>query len=222
MSSSLNIAPAFEIGLEEELQRPRNELPDHVHLFRSNRKRPKHDSVLSGQLKEMGLFSILQALSENSNTGNLIVHGQTQTGSIYVDRGQLVYASLDRHRGPKALYRLVEITEGKFEFFSPGRQPPERNLAGSVDGHLLEAARNQDELAVVREELPSGATRLKFNPNMIAPVAKIPYPMLEVMAAVHKHENIDAILDGCNQPDLEVCRLLIHLLKNNVVHVVAD
>ena len=123
---------------------------------------------------------------------------------------------------PKALYRLVEITEGTFEFFSPGRKPSERNLAGSLDRHLLEAAHNQDELALVREKLPSQATRLKFNPNMIASVAKIPYPMLEVMAAVHKHENIGGILDGCDQPDLEVCQLLLHLLKNNVVHVVAD
>ena len=212
----------FEAGLEEELQRPRRDLPGDAYPFRANRNRSEHDNVLSGKLEQMSLFSVLQAVSENRSSGNLIVHGADERGSIYVEDGQVVYVSIGRHKGAKAFYRLVELTEGKFEFFSPGRLPPERNLVGKLDVHLLEAARQQDELAVVREKIPNGAAALAFNPAITAPVAKIPHTMLEVMVAVHKHETVAAIIDGCTLPDLDVCSLLLSLLNNDVVRVVRE
>lgn len=218
MSVTMPVTHRIERNLELVQDRtPPADKAGNLRMLRTNRERSKHDNVLSGQLKEMSLFSILQALSENANTGNLRIEGGTQPGDLYFERGQLVYAGLGRHRGPKALYRLVGITEGRFEFFSPGRDPAERNLAGSLDMHLIEAARHQDEMVVLREEIPAGGTVLRFNKNMVASVAKTPYPMLEVMAAIHKHENIAAILDGCSLPDLDVVKILITLFQNNVV-----
>ena len=209
-------APTFELRFERDLQQCGMD-PSVLDRGRQQRERFAHDNVLAGQLRELGMFSVLKVLGENTSTGNLIVQAKTQTATIFVERGQLVYVALGRHRGPKALYRVVGFSDGRFEFYNPGRLPPERNLAGSIERHLLEAARQIDETEVVRGQLPDGATLLKFNPNMIAPVAKIPFPILEVMAAVHKHETVGAILDGCSLPDLEVCHILVNLLKNKVV-----
>ena len=100
----------FEAGLEEELQRPRRDLPGDAYPFRANRNRSEHDNVLSGKLEQMSLFSVLQAVSENRSSGNLIVHGADERGSIYVEDGQVVYVSIGRHKGAKAFYRLVART----------------------------------------------------------------------------------------------------------------
>ena len=177
--------------------------------------------MLSGNLRQISLFSVLQALAANNSTGNLIIHGSRLHASVYIERGQLVCIRLNRYTGPKAFYRLMNVQEGKFEFFSPGRQPASTTwLVASSGRHLLEAARHIDELTVLREKLPDGASRLRFNPKMIAPVAKIPYPMLEVMAAIQKHETMTGTLNGCSLPDLDVCRILHSLLANKVVQVV--
>jgi len=220
MSFAMSIPP-LEYAENEEREVP-SPSRDNIRVFRTHRERPKHDSVLAGQLKEVSLFSILQALAGNGATGNLIIRGGVHSGSLYVDSGQLVFASQGRHRGAKALYRLVEITEGRFEFFSPGREPAERNLAGGLEMHLIEAARHQDEIAVLRDSLPSGAANLIFNKNMVAPVAKIPSPVLEVMAAIHRHESVGGVLDGCALPDLDIVKILLNLIKNNVVLVGSD
>ena len=106
-------------------------------VIRGQRDRPTRDSVLSGNMKQLSLFSILQALAANNSTGNLIIHEGTEHASIYIERGQLTCVSLGRYKGPKAFYRLMKLQEGKFEFFSPGRQPAEHNMAGSLEWHLL-------------------------------------------------------------------------------------
>lgn len=216
MSTAVSVTHRLELpGASGETPSPRDDL----RLVRAQRERPKHDNVLSGSLAQMSLFSILQALSDNASTGNLTIDG-ANAGSLYVEQGQLVFAALGRHRGAKALYRIIEITEGRFDFFSPGRKPSERNLAGSLSMHLIEAARHGDEMTVLREALPKSATELRFNMNMVAPVAKIPYPMLEVLAAIRRHGNVAAILDGCGLPDLDIAKILLSLLKHNVIHVV--
>ena len=216
MSTAMADAARFERGVQLQPV-GRSYASEQLRILRTQRERPIRDHVLSGKLDQISIFSVLQTLSANTNTGNLLIDCDSHSGSLYVDRGQLVHASLGRHRGAKALYRLVYAEDGKFEFFSPGRDPSERNLAGSLEMHLIEAARHKDEMAVLREELPSGDTVLSFNKNMVASIAKIPYPMLEVMAAIHKNESIAAVLDGCTLPDLDVVKILLNLLKNKVV-----
>ena len=223
MSSSVMPAvPTSQEAREFNFQKSESDWPQRYRVVRGQGDRPSRDGVLSGQLTQMNLFSILQTLAANNSTGNLLVHGNRMEGSIYTQRGQLIYVSLGRHQGPKAFYRLMDIQEGKFEFFSPGRQPGEYNMAGSLEWHLLEAARHIDELTVLRDQLPDGSAHLRFNPKMIATVARIPYPMLEVMAAIHKHETLAGTLDGSSMPDLDACRILKTLLINKVVLVVPE
>lgn len=95
-------------------------------------------------------------------------------------------------------------------------------MAGSLEWHLLEAARHLDELAVLRQQLRDGETRFVFNQKIIALVAKIPFLVLEVMAAIHKDESLTGILDGCDLPDLDICRILIKLIKQRVIQSVNE
>lgn len=185
----------------------------------SGERQSREDCALKGQIKHMSLFSALQALSDHGVTGEWVIRAQGGSGSIFVERGLLVHVRFGRHGGPKAFFRLMALKEGSFEFFTPGRHPFERNIAGGLQSHLLEAARNLDELELARPQLPDATAAFGFSANTVAPVARIPYPVLEVMAAIHQHETLAGTLDGCGLPDLEIVRILVNLLKWKVIFV---
>lgn len=177
----------------------------------------RHKSVFSGQLREINLMSLLQTLSNNKSTGSLSIQFKSHRGSVHLDRGELFHARLGRVVGPKALYRMVRLTEGRFEFFAPGREPEERTFDGGLEKHLLEAARHLDEMEIYLKQLPEMSVHLSFKPKLVVDLKQVPPPVLEVMAAVSKAEILEDVLEICPMPDLDISRILVMLLKRGLL-----
>lgn len=176
-------------------------------------------SAISGNLTEIRLPSLLQVLESDRATGTLVVRHAGREGNLHIHQGAIRHTTLGRARGVKALYRLMVLEEGRFEFFIPGRSPEYDTVEGDLQKHLLEAMRQKDELAVYRKQLPQGEVALVFNAGMTIDVARVPGMVYEVMAAVRNHGNLDRILEFCQVPDFEICRVLLVLLKHNVITV---
>ena len=177
---------------------------------------PRGMCALSGELQHVSLFAALQALAAPDITGECVVRAQGRSGTLNFENGQLVQARLGQHSGLKALYRLMALREGSFEYFTPGRTPRERNLAGTLEAHLLEAAQSLDEQERLREQVPDDS-RFTFSSKKVAPVARIPAPVLQVLAAIHQFEYLSAVLEGCPLPDLEIRRIVLKLLQWEVI-----
>lgn len=127
----------------------------------------RHRSAFSGQLQEIGLMSLLQTIGANKRTGSLSIQFESEKGAVYLEKGELVHATLGRAFGPKAFYRMVKFEKGSFEFFTPGRKPDDRTFEGSVESHMLEAARHLDEFTAYRDQLPDDEARLVFAPKVM-------------------------------------------------------
>ena len=85
----------------------------------------RHRSAFSGQLQEIGLMSLLQTIGANKRTGSLSIQFESEKGAVYLEKGELVHATLGRAFGPKAFYRMVKFEKGSFENNSslPGASP---------------------------------------------------------------------------------------------------
>jgi hypothetical protein len=82
--------------------------------------------------------------------------------------------------------------------------------------------RQKDELGVYRKQLPPGGVTLSFNPAININPARVPGMVYEVMAAIRNYRTVDQILEFCQVPDFEICRVLLVLMKHNVVNVEPD
>ena len=189
-------------------------------LDSSWRKLPKlfgHRTAFRGELADIGLMSLLQTLGANRSTGTLLIGTVSAEGFVYLESGELVHATLAEASGPKALYRMLALQQGKFSFYTPGRKPDARTLEGSLDRHLLEGARHLDELANYRDQLPNEADHLTFNPNVTVNLSRVPSPVLDVVAAIGQMQTLPEVMDACALPDLDICRILLMLMQKNIV-----
>jgi pSer/pThr/pTyr-binding forkhead associated (FHA) protein len=179
----------------------------------------KTSSAIAGSLSEIRLTSLLQVLHADGVTGTLVVRPGEAEGRLHLDRGAIRHATLGRVRGVKALYRMMVLEDGRFELFIPGRNPEYETVEGDLQRHLLEAMRQKDEFAVYRKRLPHDGARLAFNEKMSLNPARVPPVVYEVLAAVGHHETVGRILESCELPDFEICRVLLVLLESKLLLV---
>ena len=179
----------------------------------------KQASAISGNLSEVKLVSLLQIIESDQSTGTLVILAGGLDGKIYVHQGLIRHATFGRTRGPKAFYRMTALQEGKFDFFIPGRTPEDETVEGSLQSHLLEAMRQQDEFALWRKNLPPAGARLLLNPQKHIVPAKVPPTVFDVLAAAVRYETVGGVIESCELPDSDICRVLLALLKHEVLMV---
>src|SRR3972149_12400 len=161
----------------------------HVHSLIQKSKgqtstHPGQRSPFSGNLSEIPLPSLLQVLDSDRATGTLVIRHAGREGKLHIHQGVIRHATLGRARGVKALYRLMVLEEGCFEFFIPGRCPEYETVEGDLPKHLLEAMRQKDEFGVYHKQLPQGEVGLVLNAGMSINPGRVPAVVYEVMAAI--------------------------------------
>lgn len=174
-------------------------------------------SALSGRISEIRLTSLLQIIASDNATGTLVVRHGGREGKLHVHRGAVRHATFGRARGVKALYRLMALDEGTFDFYIPGRNAEYDTVDGDLQKHLLEAMRQKDEVAMYRKYLPPESTRLVFTSEKALPLSRVPAAVFEVMAAVSRKHTVGDVIEFCSLSDFEVCRVLHALLKHGIV-----
>jgi CRP-like cAMP-binding protein len=99
-----------------------------------------------GRLEMITPAELIQAMNVNSQTGMLIV---TQDGSdaeinIYLQDGQILFASSNSSEGENAFYEFLTWSSGNFKMEQEAREV-ERNIMSDTIGLLLEGMRRIDE-----------------------------------------------------------------------------
>ncbi len=188
-------------------------------LLKKKKDSPQQSSAISGRIAEIRLTSLLQIIESDRATGTLRVLNAGREGKLHIHQGAVRHATVGRASGLKALYRLMALDEGSFDFYIPGRNPDFDTVEGDLQKHLLEAMRQKDEVAVYRKELPSTDTRLVFTSEKALPLGRVPPAVFEVMASISRHHSVGDVLEHCDLPDFEVCRILLALLKHRIVSV---
>ncbi|WP_456408765.1 response regulator [Caldithrix abyssi] len=114
--------------------------------------RSEKQQGFAGDLRDLSLVEVLQMLNLNKKSGLLTVKGKV-SGTIYFKDGQVWHAKSDNQEGEAAMYELVPLEEGTFQFRS---QPinVQRNVHNSTMNVIMEACRIMDE-ARHREESDS-------------------------------------------------------------------
>lgn len=99
---------------------------------------------VSGSLTEMSLPDMVQVLWHGKKTGALKIRSAGRTGEIHFVAGNIYNALWDQHRGEEAFFAMLRLREGDFTL-DPNFEAPQRVIADSPDGLLLEGMRRVDE-----------------------------------------------------------------------------
>jgi CRP-like cAMP-binding protein len=116
-------------------------------LTESNIKRAEEiASGMTGQLSDLSLTDLLQALNISQKTGVLMLILSKGPANLYLRKGNLVKADYNNHEGKQAIYEALKETEGRFKF-NPNLPEELKGvpIIGSMMEVLLETSRRVDE-----------------------------------------------------------------------------
>ncbi len=107
----------------------------------------RREGGMSGSIDELGMPGLLQMLGSAAPRGTLTASRGAEEGVIAFEGGQIRYVRLGGMRGMKALVRLCSWKDGSFEFHAQVDDLGEEDEPISLQGALLDAARELDEVA---------------------------------------------------------------------------
>ena len=101
-------------------------------------------SGFAGSISDFGLPELVQALDLNKKTGKLSVVSDRGRGAMMIREGQIVAAEIGILKGEDAVYEMLVLEAGFFEFES-GEIVCEQEMRTKTNQFLMEAFRRIDE-----------------------------------------------------------------------------
>ncbi|HZD55005.1 MAG TPA: DUF4388 domain-containing protein [Candidatus Aquicultoraceae bacterium] len=174
-------------------------------------------SEISGNLAQIFLPDLWQMLSLNKRSGVIQVEGEGMSGSIYIDKGEIVSAVAQNTVGEKALYRFISLREGRFRFL-PGRVDVRRTIQSSSQQALLEGMRHLDEIRNLGGDLPAPMDSVTLT-DLAKSISGGSGVVREVILLAEFCTTVKDIVNNCSYPDLVVYEALIQLKNRGVLRI---
>jgi len=107
--------------------------------------------ALKGTLADLGIIDLIQFPHVGRKTGELVITTDDMVARLYYDSGSLVHAILGTNLGMDALVRLVDWSEGNFEFIGE-TEPPSRTIELDLHRAVMQALKLHDEMKQAEEQ----------------------------------------------------------------------
>lgn len=179
--------------------------------------------VIEGTLVHMSLADILQFLHMNKKEGELRVTNAAMHGVVHVKDGDVYNASLDGVDREKALYRILQWDDGKFEFM-PKNVSVKKNIRPSFSNLLMEGMRQIDELKRVQERFPDKNCHIWMKPQAPKPTEDADPVVHDIIRLMKVYPRVEDLVNHCPHTDYEVYWALTDLIARGVIetHKPAD
>lgn len=171
---------------------------------------------MSGTIAEVPLPDLIQLFSTSKKTGTLVLTRDGVVAKIHLDRGRLVYASLNDSPGLapiKAIYRILAWDDGTFELVGPEPHDYPDLIDMPTEHILMEGLRQLDELRHMQTKLPPPKTRIGVPRPLEPRLSDLEPAELDVFQLAINKNTVQDILDACRSSDLDASNILAKLLK---------
>jgi len=220
LSDRVESVSGFRQGVDEFIRKPFHEEEILLRIQRALYQDPLSealtgDSEISGNLSQIFLPDLWQMLAMNRKNGILQVETERISGSLYIERGEIISAVTRNIAGEKALFRLLPLKEGKFRFL-PGKVGVRRTIFTPSQQAILEGMRQDDELQKLGNTLPlaTDAVAVVLEANEIAAAGGV---VREILLLAEFCATVEEIVDNCGFPDLVVYEAMITLRNRGVL-----
>lgn len=105
-----------------------------------------HDKGFSGSLKTLSMVEIIQTIMQFGKDGLLRIcdYDDLVVAEAFFVSGEVVHAEFDTNKGLGAMFDMMKLDEGVFEFQNE-IPAPERTISQSTMSILMESCRRMDE-----------------------------------------------------------------------------
>lgn len=175
---------------------------------------------MAGSIDEIPLMDVLQWLATSRKTGALKVRDveSGRTGALHLKDGLVFFAAIEgnpRLHPEKALMRMLLWQKGSFELENIELEDPKTRINMSLEHMLMEAARQQDELAALDKKygLPGPRDRVTLAKKAGVRWSALPDEQVDLIQDIIELGGWKNVLDTRETDDLSLHRMLAALKK---------
>jgi CheY-like chemotaxis protein len=177
---------------------------------------PEYRASLEGNLTEINIGEIIQILVLIRKDGRLFVVWEDRKGEIYLQNGNITYATVEDLKGESAIYRLLAWREGKFRF-DTGITTKNRNVQKSLESIFFEGLDILEEYRRLMEQFPSLNAYVEVisvtgHENITPEEAKI-------LKVVNESDTLNDIISHSPFDDLKTLKILSRLYLDRIIGV---
>lgn len=176
-------------------------------------------TALTGHTSHLPLTDLFQLLSLNGKSCVVrLTDASGRCGEVHLHEGRLVHAVLGEMMGRKALFRLLEWEESRFEM-DPLAEAGGPTLSGDTTGTLMEALTQIDEFREVVALLPDLQRRYRPSPAAQEELQRLDLGPREqsVLAEFDRDASLREALDRSPLDDLQIGEILRKLLQHHLL-----
>jgi len=181
------------------------------------KSRPTQARTMSGSIDEVPLPDLMQLFSTSKKSGVLVVRTEESEGKIFLEKGAVVFSSVnDQEDVPplKSLIRILTWEHGTFDMEPAEERDFPHRLEMSTEGILMEGFRQIDELRRIAPDMPPHHALLALARPVMPPLRDLSPEELDVLQLVINYGTIETVLNKSLASDLDTSEVLIKLLKN--------
>ena len=171
---------------------------------------------MSGAIDEVPLPDLLQLFGSSRKTGVLVIKTDTDTGKVYLERGKIVFASIndsDVHTPERAVHRILAWRHGTFYMEAMDTIDLPVRIELSTEAALMEGMRVLDEVS--RFDLPPMLSGIRVPPRLQSKLSALTPEQLEVLQVAMAQKQLEAVFNNCSLDDIETARALTVLFQRN-------
>jgi hypothetical protein len=179
---------------------------------------------MSGSIEDIPLMDVLQWLATSRKTGALKVRDteNTQTGVLHLRDGRVFYANIEGNKDlhpEKALMRMLHWTKGMFELDNQRLEEAPEEINMSLEHMLMEAARQQDELAALAKKaaLPTPGANVRLVVPSPLRWKDLSPEQIDLVQDLIEMKSWWTLVDRSKTDDLTLTRTLVELQTKGLV-----
>ena len=183
-------------------------------------ERDRREAGIAGVIEELGMANLLEMFGKSSQQGTLTVTSGSEEGVVAFEAGLMRYARLGALKGTKALSRLMAWQHGSFSFHAQVDAMPDEDDPILLDGAILEAVRQIDEVRRMdMKDVDPAATLRLDNEALQAFGETLGKTEAAVVDLASAGLTIRRLLDVIPEPDADVLHALRELVEGGIVKV---
>lgn len=219
ISDSIVDVKGFRSGVDVFLIRPLNmeELHGRIrHTLTVKDSGGFASGEIEGRLRQMSLADILQFLHLNKKEGVLKITAADAAGNVFIKEGQIYNAVVGGVEKEKALFRLLQWNEGKFEFI-PSPIGVTKKISTSTGNLLMEGMRQIDEFKKSQDEFPEKKALIRTRieeaqlPQGLQPI------IYEIIELLKTYQRVEDIVENATYTDYEVYKTIAGMMSKGIL-----
>jgi len=173
-------------------------------------------AALEGNLKEINIGEIIQILILIRKDGRLLIGWEDRKGEVYLQNGNITYATVEHLKGESAVYRLLTWREGKFRF-DTGVAVKSRNVQKSLESIFFEGLDVLEKYKRFMEQFPSLNAYVEV--ISVTGQEKITSEEAKLLKIVNECETLNDVIHRSPFGDLKTLEILARLYSDRIIGI---